>query len=663
MPPFQRNYYRRNWWNNRKRRTWYRRRRFGKPFRYRKRRRRRVRRRFPFKRLKKLKKIKIAQWQPSSIKKCRIEGYLCLFQAGYGRYSNNYTLWKESIFPPHYPGGGGWSIQRLSLANLYTQHKEHMNYWTKSNDRLNLCRYYGCRVTLFREKFTDYIFTYMEEEPRHVPKYYYSSHHPLRLLTHKRKTVVPSFNTQPHKRKPYKRVWIPPPKIMKNQWFFQQQLSQYTLATFAAVSCSLLNMFGSEKAVSNNVTLWCLDTKQFPSPYFQYQQQKPKWGYQIAGNQFLYGVDSTALAPANAKWAQAIYLGNTMENKRGSYMTKDNINNFNEWGNPFYWMYLQEHLHLAQTQATEDPSSRVQTETINTPIGNKIKENPYIFQVRYNPFKDKGTGNRLYVVPNYLTSKTDWTPPTDTDLILENYPLWLMAWGFEDIIKRMGKCPLFDQNFIAVFQSSYLSQPEQYFVILSNDFIIGRGAYNTDPEHLLRDDYTNWHPRWKYQRQAFNNIVMSGPAVATGDYTQNIQAKMKYDFYFKWGGNSSPQENVYDPVNQPVTPVPHFFNLYNEIINPATSITGETYAWDFRRDFLTETATQRIKESISNVCDLFTDGDQHQTALQQPQKETQEEETPKTQTETLFQQLQQIQQFNNQLQLRFLRLKQSLMDQ
>lgn len=136
-----------------------------------------------------------------TIRKCRIEGYLPLFQAGYGRYSNQYTLWKETIFPPKYPGGGGWSIQRLSLANLYSQHKDHMNYWTRSNQNLNMCRYMGCYVYLFRERFTDYIFTWMEEEPRHVPKYYYCSHHPLRLLTHKRKKVIPSFTTQPHKKK------------------------------------------------------------------------------------------------------------------------------------------------------------------------------------------------------------------------------------------------------------------------------------------------------------------------------------------------------------------------------------------------------------------------------------------------------------------------------
>lgn len=69
-------------------------------------RRHRVRRKRFFKRnFKKLKKININEWQPSTIKKCKIEGYLCLFQSGQGRFSNNYCSSKESFTPEHQPGG------------------------------------------------------------------------------------------------------------------------------------------------------------------------------------------------------------------------------------------------------------------------------------------------------------------------------------------------------------------------------------------------------------------------------------------------------------------------------------------------------------------------------------------------------------------------------
>ena len=572
-------------------------------------------------------------------------------------------MWKETIFPPKYPGGGGWSIQRLSLSTLYTAHKEQMNYWTKSNDRLNLCRFMGVAVYLFREPNTDYLFTYLEEEPKHVPKYYYCSFHPMRLLTHKRKVTVPSFRTQPHKRKPYKKIFIKPPKLMKNQWFFQQHLSQYSLLTFVSTACSLTNMFGSDKATSNNCTIWCIDTAVFTSPFFQFKATKPTWGYQIAGQQFLWGINEQAHEPGKAKFNEAIYLGNTLENKRGSFVTKQNINKFEEWGNPFFWTYLTRHMQVFQTTATQSPDTfkdQLQTTEITEA---RIKQTPLVFPVRYNPYKDKGTGNQLYVVPNYLNSKNNWEPTTDPDLLFENYPLWLMLWGFEDMLKRIGKTQYLDQNWTVVFKSPYMSQKENYFVPVSYDFILGKGAYNTDHDELSGDDLTLWYPRFKYQRQALNNIVMTGPAVPTGDLTQNVQATMKYHFFFKWGGNSSPQESIYDPVNQPVTPIPNQLQFYNEIINPATSITGEIYPWDFRRDFLTDSATKRIQESLSNVLTLFTDGSLPQEATQDHQTTPQEEETPETQEETLFKQLQQIQQFNNQLQLRLQHLKQSFMDQ
>lgn len=660
MPPFQRrNYYYRNYWNSRKRRNRYRRWRPGKTFRYRKRRRRRVRRRH-FKKFKKLKKIRLNQWQPSSIKKCSIEGYLCLFQAGFGRYSNQYSLWKEVIFPPHYPGGGGWSIQQLGLGNLYTQHKELMNYWTKSNDRLNMCRYMGVTVTLFREQHTDYIFTYYDSVPKTVTKYFYTSHHPMLMLTHKRKKTIPSFDSQPHKKKPYKKIFIRPPRLMKNQWFFQQNLAPFPLLTFAATACSLQGMFGAQNIANNNATMYCIDSKVFTSPCFQYKTPShPQWGYRISEKYYLYGLTNGSHIFTQNKYKDCIYLGNTMLNQRGSVINSYGTEittkyPFGEWGNPFFWGFMTGNLTLLQTEF--DP--KTMSTTPDTTLKETMKRNnPYVFQVRYNPFKDKGRGNQAYFVPNYEAAKNNWEPTSDPDIIFENYPLWLLFWGMEDIVKRMGKCKNLDNDWTLVVKTNYIQPPEPYYIPVSYDFVHGRGPYDTEREEMSSDDYTNWYPRFKYQRQAINNIIMTGPAVARGDGSKNIQAKMKYHFHFKWGGNSEPQESVFDPTNQPITPYPP--NLYNinEITDPTTSITGEIYPWDWRRDTLTKTATQRITEIPTNDKYVFTDGDQTSTELQIFQETTQKKETPKTKAETLLQQLELIQSYNNQLQLRLRKLK------
>nr|UGV34877.1 MAG: ORF1 [TTV-like mini virus] len=671
MPPFKRRrYYYRNWWNYNNRRNRFRRRRFRKPFRFNRRKRRRVRRkRFYFKN-KKLRKIKLMQWQPTSIKRCKIEGYLCAFQGGLGRYSNNYSLWKESIFPPHYPGGGGWSIQQITLGNLYIQHKEFMNYWTKSNVRMNLCRYYGCKITMFREPYVDWMFTYFQDPPKQVNKYYYASHHPLRLLTTKRKKVIPSNNTQPHKRKPYKTMFIPPPKLFKNQWFFQQQFVDHPLLTFAATAVSLTGMFGADTAQNNNTTIYILDTSVFPSPNFQYKTAThPQYGYQISSNKYLWGLLNGHEVFTSNKVSDAVYLGNTMLNQRGTQIdnliqsTTQSLESkypFAEWGNPFHWTYLEGKSRTFIT--SENPFDLGKKATTTNLTASWERQNPYYSELRYNPFKDKGLGNKLYVIPTYDASQNNWNPTSDPDLLFENFPFWIMLWGFEDILKRMGKCKNLDTDWVVVMQSKYFNRPEPYIVPLSYDFVHGRGPYDTDIEEFSREDYTNWYPRFAYQRQALNNIVMTGPAVYRPNNVKNVQATIKYQFFFKWGGNSPPQESVYDPQQQPVTPTPNNFSLINEIIDPSTSITSEIYPWDFRRDFLTTTATERIKTSETDVKFMFTDGRQTSTDQQIWQTTPQEEETPKTQEETLLLQLQQLQQYNNLLQQRLSRLKQISMD-
>lgn len=668
MPPYQRRrYYYRNWWGARRRRAWYRRRRPRNAIFRRKRRRRRVRKRF-FKRARKLKKLRLNQWQPTSIKKCRIEGYLCLFQAGFGRYTNNYALWKESIFPHNYPGGGGWSIQQLSLGNLYTQHKEQMNYWTKSNDRLNMCRYFGCIITCFRQPYTDYVFSYFENIPKNVSKYFYCSQHPLRQLNYKRKRVIASYNTQPHRKKPYKRIFIPPPKPMKNQWFFQQQLADYPLVTFIATACSLTNMFGSNTWKNNNVELWCIDTTFFRTPHFQYRTATtPQWGYRETDQQYLWGIQNGLEDFKKNKWSQAIYLGNTMHEQTGEPI--DNIRKeeiptkypFANWGNPFHWTYMTQTSRVfLSTKSPADLTDPEKQSSINNT--GTLKENPYAFTVRYNPFKDKGYGNKLYLIPNYDNDIKKWDPTDDPDLLFENFPLWIMTWGLEDIVTRMGKCRNLYDDWTVVIQTKYMSGTEKYYVPVSYEFVHGQGPYDTPNNEISGNDFRHWYPKFGFQKQALENIAMSGPAVARGDNVKNIQATIKYDFLFKWGGNSPPQESIWDPTQQPVTPCPNNIDLSNEIIDPTASLLTEIYPGDFRRGLLTETAQKRITQSITNEQPLFTDGRKTSTDLQLFPQETQTEETPKTQEETLLLQLLQLQQFNNQLQHRFRKLKEICSD-
>lgn len=125
MPPF--NFYRRRWYPNRRWR-WRRRPRTWRPrqtIRRRFRRRRWVRRRRRFRKYhKKLKSIHLKEWQPQTVRKCKIKGNLCLLTCGKQRTNHNYILTSESLYPKENREGEDGVYYNLHLeyymTNTYT---------------------------------------------------------------------------------------------------------------------------------------------------------------------------------------------------------------------------------------------------------------------------------------------------------------------------------------------------------------------------------------------------------------------------------------------------------------------------------------------------------------------------------------------------------------
>nr|UGV36172.1 MAG: ORF1 [TTV-like mini virus] len=667
MAPYYRyrNWYRRPWNNYRTRRYRIRPRRSRKAFR-RKRRHRWVRRKFftTFKR-KKLKKLKLQQWQPNHIKKCKIKGYLQLFGAGYGAFSNNFAMQKDSIVPEHEPGGGGWSIQQLTLGNLYTQNELLMNWWTKSNHGLNLCRYLGCRIILYRQQLTDYIFAYDIEPPYNVTKYYYASTHPMQLIKFNKRVIVPSIQTQPLKRKTYKTLRIRPPKEMKNQWYFQQNFSTFPLIQFTAVACSLNSMFMPTNMINNNITLYCINTRFFQNNIFEYPQTG-NYGYVPKDNTYIYGIPQAAHILLDTKVQDCVYLGNTHFNDPGDTMQAyTNLTDYNQahWGNPFYYAYINGDM---PSFITSIPPDRMITEHKSKKLNDiksqiTFKSEPYIITTRYNPNKDKGHENIAYWKSNVDSTQRGWEPTADPDLQITKFPLWILLWGWKDYTVRLGKLRNMSQEYMLIFKTNCLPDKLPAYVVVSESFVHGQGPYGVDRNEIASQDYSHWYPRWRYQVEAVEAILETGPGVCKSEKQKSIQAHIKYQFFFKWGGNPSAMENVYDPNSQPTYPVPSNFNITNEINDPTTPIQNFIYTFDTRRDYLTERALQRITQIQTDEQFMFSDGTATSTDL--PLQQTtppQEKTTQEKEKETLLQQLNLIQQYNQQLRFRFNKLTQQM---
>lgn len=648
MPFWYKRFYKRNYYYP-YRRYWNKSRRSRKTLRRRRRRRPVRRKRFKRYRLKKLKTIINRTYQPEKIRKCRIKGILQLFECGYGRISNNWPLYKESYVPPHEPGGGGWGIQQLTLGNLYIQGKYALNYWTYSNKGLNLCRYKGCRITLYRQPYVDYIFHYNLQDPQIVTKYTYPSYHPFKIFNYHQRIIVPSLKTQPLKRKPYKRKYIRPPKKLKNDWYFQEQLSNYPLLTFFATAVDLQNIFIPQRANNNNITLYSINTRLFRNPNFANPPQKT--GYS-PNNNYLYAYTHPPEPWTPKKLKEFIFLGNTTINTPGTPM--NNSSSQGKWGNPFYFEHFQ--MNSVLTIQTENVTQACSSETEITE--STIKHEPLYYELRYNPNKDNGDGNEAYWVNNFNPQKTDWEPPTDQDLIIRGHPLWLMLWGFADYIEKTKKFNKLDQNGILVIRTKqFATEPLPAYVLVSDSFINGEGPYEQDRDQINTYNNTHWYPRWQYQKEAIEKILMTGPGVYKENNGNSIQAYMKYDFLFKWGGNPSKMETIADPNQQPTGPDPNNIFGSNEMHSPEQTIDNFIYKWDVRRDILTQTATKRITEIPLLKQTLFTDG--QTTSTDPPVQKTwtpQEEETPKEEDPTLLQQLQLLHHNNQQLEYRLRQL-------
>nr|UGV34454.1 MAG: ORF1 [TTV-like mini virus] len=647
-------FYKRPWMSRyyRRKRFRYRHRRPRRTFR-RYRRRNWVRKRRFFKR--KLTTIPLRQFQPSHIRNAHIRGMFPVFQAGKGHYSNNYSMYRESYVPIHQPSGGGWNIFCFNLNNLYSEHKHMLNWWNVSNKHLNLVKYRYVKLKLYRQKYVDWVFTYQRDHPMEVTKFHYPSTHPQRMLMFHHKVIVPSLKTAPHNKKAYIKLKIKPPNEMVNKWYFQQHFASYNLLMCTATACSLNDMFINPGAQSNNITLPCINTKFFKNKNFEYPEGTT--GYQPNDTMYQYSDPHLEIGQKPLK-KNTIYLANAMPNTEGIPINGKTTTTYTKdyWGNPFYTKYLTEDY---LTFITNKPMSETLADPQTGEVQNyTIQIEPKILYCRYNALADTGLGNEIYWLTTH-GKEQGWDTIPDPDLVMRGFPLWLMLWGWEDWTRKLGKAQKLDEDWVLVIKSDFIKPKLPAYVTVSEAFINGLAPYNQPKEEISNLDWKKWYPRWLFQKESIENLLMSGPSVYKGTEVDNIQAHLQYDFSLKWGGNPAYIETIADPAQQPIYPSPIGNLLSNEINNPESSIFSELYNFDVRREMLTNKAIERLtKDSPSNI-PMFTDGTIHSTfhpPIQGKEKSQTETTTEKAQTST-EQNLQLIELYNQQLQHRLRKLK------
>nr|UGV36524.1 MAG: ORF1 [TTV-like mini virus] len=608
--------WRRSW---RRRRTW--RRKFRRPFQRRFWRRRYRRYRV---RKRKLKYLKLKEWQPHYIKKLKVVGIQPLLMTTSARVANNFTCYAESVAPHLYPGGGGFSIMNFTLNGLYEDHLTLKNWWTVSNDNMPLIRYLGCKLQLYRQAHNDYLFLYNNSYPMTATSLTYTSTHPNAMLLHKHTRIIACKHNNKNK-KPYKKIFIKPPSQMQNKWYFQKDLSHIPLLQTIATATSLDRMFLNSGAISNTIGFVSLDILGFQNHYYS---KRTTTGYQAIHNQLLFGLKNGYHKIEQNPFDTLVYLGNAEDMEEGytfktipqtylnKYSTESTLGGKQikamryeqaVWGNPFYNHYFHGNFRIVTTNKDwdwiyntyKDSPSKMLDSTNWTFKTQKYKD------CRYNPLADKGTGNKIYLI-NIKDSAhdSDWTDSLAVGLITD-LPIWLALWGYLDYNRKCGEYTQIDTNHILVIYTKYIQpQDNQYFVPLDKDFLDGVSPYQEDGT-VIASDYQNWHPKVRFQVQTINLIASTGPGVIKLPEGISAEAHMKYHFYFKIGGQPPPMSTLTDPDNQPKYTIPNNLIQTTSLQSPATPIEYLLYNFDERRGTLTKTAAERIKKYKETETALF----------------------------------------------------------
>lgn len=582
--------------------------------------------------------------------------------------------YEHSIVPEHLSGGGGFSITKYSLDGLYEQHELLHNWWTTSNDQLPLIRYLGCKFKLYASDDVDYVFAYQNTTPMLATEQMYLSTQPSMLMLNKNKILMPSKRTKQRYR-PYKKIFITPPTQLQNRWYFQQDLATQPLLLTLCSAASFDHYYISTDAESTNISFTTLNPTVF---HFHNFQRPPTTGYHPKDKYYFWATKNGGNSP---KWSELIYLGETPVRQpgitigettnSGTNKAQTYFSSWKNWGNIFYHTYINGDQTVWVSQKT--PTELLQAGGTWTADGNlnnpahditKLSQ-PLLIRCRYNPMRDKGYNNSIYLVSNLTDTQTGWEKPTDPNLITEGYPLWLLPWGWLDWQKKLSRVQQIGTNYTVVLTSNAVSPQLNYYIPVDKYFLNNSSPYRQQG-NITDEDQRKWYPKADFQTETLTNLCKSGPATPKLGTKKTVEAKCQYTFYFKVGGNPAQMEHIKNPADQGKWPIPTTNNIFQtpSLQSPTQPIEYFLYNFDQKRHELTTTAIQRITKNWELTKALLTDGTTSkcdtdpQQALQTLQDlQNQEAETEEKET-SLFEQLRQQQQLQRQLKLRILSLMQ-----
>ena len=506
------------------------------------------------------------QWQPDSIRKCHIKGHGTLVLGCEGTQMYCYTTEKMNYVPPKVPYGGGFGYEKFTLNYLYEEYTFHNNIWTASNIYYDLCRYLYVKFIFYRHPETDFVVAYNNMPPFDINKYTFPSRHPHLMLLDKHKKIVLSKASVTNGK--YKvKMLVKPPKQMITKWFFTKEFSQHTLLLLAG---SALNLRYSHLSASNENLLVNIASL---NPYFY---AHTNW---MSAHTGTHGYLPITNISRNLKYMVHVKGQTTLQERTMSdtaYTPAGALSYTDGWFNPSFLK-----------------SVKLKDKLSELAVNN-------IIYGRYNPTKDQGKGNKVYIIS---TVADHWGPPEhDKMIVLEDLPLWLALWGFLSYIKSVKPGNLLQSSLVVLVSDAIYAYnmpgSGKFWAPIDQPFFDGKKPYD---QSILDSEKTQWAPNYKWQLQTLNAIVESGPFVPqySEEKYSTWELKYTYNFCFKWGGPEQPQKEVKDPKDLKIYDVPDKQLGRLQITNPAKQATETIiHPWQIRRGLIKEAALKRMCEHL-----------------------------------------------------------------
>nr|UHM26692.1 MAG: ORF1 [Torque teno midi virus] len=588
------------WWRRRKR--WFKPRsyRFKRRFRtrrkrpYRRRRprrphrRRRKRRRYKVKR--KRKTIPLLQWQPDSIRKCKIKGVEVLVLGSEGKQFVCYTNVIKSTPPPKAPTGGGFACMQFSLGYLYEQYKFRNNIWTHSNIAMDLCRYLRCKLTFYRHPETDFIVRYDRQPPFPLDHLTYAGCHPQNLLLGKHKFLVLSKSTKPNGKIKKTKI-IKPPKQMITKWFFQHDFAAAPLFQLIAAAANL-----------QYAHIGCCNKNTIVT----FNALNPGW-FQIGSWAQARG-QTTPYKPYNAIfsglyfWDTWDWPADTLEQpKHQDFINKHSfkVDDSTYSSSISYNKGFFSPKALNAVLITTDLSKASHVGTLP------------LITCRYNPAKDTGAGNTVWLHSN-LSHGYD-KPTQDKTIIIQNLPIWMIFYGWLSYVQYVKKASDFLISYTVCIECPAIDVSAshgatQLILPIDSTFLQGKPPYGQD---LTASDFAHWYPDIYNQVEVINSFVTVGPYIPKYNQTRNSTWELHffYEFLFKWGGAETTEPPVADPSQQPTYDALDKQYGTIQVRDPRKQIYESiVHPWDLRRGILKSSALKRIQDNISIESTFQEDG-------------------------------------------------------